>query len=119
MHVYQYIKSVLSSLKWKETNNKSNAVKEKYTAHSSCLNNIFVTLKMINIYLNYTVKTMHLFYIWLLHFCSLANLKIYFRLSWKTWKALFIELVSLFYCIYFLLLLIICYLYKRFLALSP
>jgi len=31
----------------------------------------------------------------------------YFRLSWKTWKALFIELVSFFYCIYFLLLLVI------------
>ncbi len=31
----------------------------------------------------------------------------YFRLSWKTWKALFIELVSVFYCIYFLLLLVI------------
>ncbi len=29
-HVYQYIKSVLSFLKWKKTNNKSNAVKEKY-----------------------------------------------------------------------------------------
>ncbi len=31
----------------------------------------------------------------------------YFRLSWKTWKALFIELVSFFYCMYFLLLLVI------------
>ncbi len=31
----------------------------------------------------------------------------YFRLRWKTWKALFIELVSFFYCIYFLLLLVI------------
>ncbi len=29
-HVYQYIKSVLSSLKGKQTNNTSNAVKEKY-----------------------------------------------------------------------------------------
>ncbi len=29
------------------------------------------------------------------------------RLSWKTWKALFIELVSVFYSIYFLLLLVI------------
>ncbi len=28
--VYQYIKSVLSFLKWKQTNNKSNAVQEKY-----------------------------------------------------------------------------------------
>ncbi len=32
----------------------------------------------------------------------------YFRLSWKTWKALFIEFVFLFYCIYFLLLFVIC-----------
>ncbi len=31
----------------------------------------------------------------------------YFRLSWKTWKALFNELVSFFYSIYFLLLLVI------------
>ncbi len=30
MHMYQYIKSVLSFLKWKQTNKKSNAVKEKY-----------------------------------------------------------------------------------------
>ncbi len=29
-YVYQYIKSVLSFLKWKKTNNKYNAVKEKY-----------------------------------------------------------------------------------------
>ncbi len=43
----------------------------------------------------YTVKTMQLFYI------SVAYL------SWKTWQALFIELVSFFYCIYFRLLLVI------------
>ncbi len=41
------------------------------------------------------------------YYISVAYLKIYFRLSWKTWKALFIELVSLFFCIYFLLLLVI------------
>ncbi len=29
-HVYQFIKSVLSFIKWKKTNNKYNAVKEKY-----------------------------------------------------------------------------------------
>ncbi len=29
MHVHQYIKSVLSFLKWKKTNNKYNAVKEE------------------------------------------------------------------------------------------
>ncbi len=46
---------------------------------------------------------MQLFY----YYISVANLKMYFRLSWKTWKALFIELVSFFYCIYFLLLLVI------------
>ncbi len=44
---------------------------------------------------------MQLFYI------SVAYLKMYFSLSWKTWKALFIDLVSLFYCMYFLLLLVI------------
>ncbi len=31
----------------------------------------------------------------------------YFSLSWKTWKTLFTELVSFFYCIYFPLLLVI------------
>ncbi len=41
------------------------------------------------------------------YYISLAYLKIYFRLSWKTWKALFIELVFLFFCIYFLLLFVI------------
>ncbi len=46
---------------------------------------------------------MQLFY----YYISVAYLKMYFRLSWQTWKALFIELVSFFYCIYFLLLLVI------------
>ncbi len=80
--------------------------KKNTIAHCSWLN------KLCNIkndsftgYLMYAVKTMQLFYIWLLHFFSIP--KIYFRLSWKTWKALFIELVSLFFCIYFLLLLVI------------
>ncbi len=39
------------------------------------------------------------------YYISLTYLKMYFGLSWKTWKALFIELVSFFYRIYFLLLL--------------
>ncbi len=49
---------------------------------------------------------MQLFYIWL-DYISLEYLKMYFRLSRKNWKALFIELVSFFYCIYFRLLLVI------------
>ncbi len=68
-HVYQYIKSVLSFLKWKKTNNKSNAVKEKYKC--SWLNNLCNIKKYSLIgYLIYIVKTMQLFCIWLLYFCS-------------------------------------------------
>ncbi len=51
-HVYQYIKSVLSFLKWKKTNNKYNAVKEKH----KCSNQIkitFATSKPVNLYFLY------------------------------------------------------------------
>ncbi len=43
----------------------------------------------------------------------------YFRLSWKTWKALFIELVSFFYCIYFLLLLVIWWSVEKMFSTEP